>query len=615
MKQIYLTSVLLVTLLASHVFAQDPASLQRLDLDTTLAPFYHGVASGDPLHDAIIIWTRVTVEDTSATTVDVYWEMSTDTCFATLVDSGTVSTGVAKDFTVKVDVTDLQPGSYYYYRFKYEGHYSVTGRTKTAPDQMVDQLRFAVVSCADYKNGYYNAYQHVRDRNDLDAVIHLGDYIYEYATSSSTTRPHVPATEIVTLSDYRSRFSHYKLDEQLRGLHQQYPFITIWDDHETANNSWYGGAENHTQGAEGDWFDRKANGMTAYFEWMPIRDPSGSNPFKGYRKVNYGGLADILVLDTRLEGRDEQTSNSSTINDTARTLISTTQMNWLLNELSDTTTQWKIIAQQVMMAPLKLAGTPVNNDQWDGYEADRQRIFDHILNNNIEDVVVLTGDIHTGWAIDLKDGNTNVAVEFVATSITSSSSSFSISQSIVTSLFPHVKYAELAKKGYYILDVTPARTQADFYFVNTIDEVDPTGYHETSWYVNAGDRSLSSGTETSIIEPMPPFAPSFPVQCAADTVIDTTTSIAKLNTELVIVGAYPNPFQTELAVQYYSEQGRDIHVELLDMTGKLVISRDVNADKGVNYTKIDGSALPSGQYLLLLNDGKNIYRRRVAKTQ
>lgn len=588
-----------------QMFAQDPSGLKRLDLDTTLAPFYHGVASGDPLTDAVIIWTRITIQDTTQANVPVHWEMARDVNFTSMVDSGTVTTGSNRDYTVKIDVTGLQPNTFYYYRFTYDGACSVTGRTKTAPEGMVDQLRFAVVSCSDYREGYFNAYQSIVDRNDVDAVIHLGDYIYEYG-GGSPPRTWEPANEIITLSDYRTRFSHYRLDEQLRNLHQQYPFITIWDDHETANNSWVDGAENHTDGAEGAWADRKNNAMQTYFEWMPIRDPSGANPYQGYRKIEYGDLADILVLDTRLEGRDEQTSNGAIINDTNRTLIGADEMTWLKSNLSDTSSQWKIIAQQVMMAPLTLGSFIINNDQWDGYPAERKRFYDHIMNNGIEDVVVLTGDIHTAWANNLIDDGTNVAVEFVTTSVTSSASPIPIDASLLQSTLPHIKFVDLSRKGYYILDVTPDKTQADFYFVNTIDSVDASTYFEEGWYVDSGDRELFQGNETSTTGSFPDLVPATPCYMGP-------VSVQKPTDELIIIGAYPNPFGESFLVQYYHEKQTEMQVQLIDLAGREVFSKTIITDGGVGYTNVDASGLSAGQYILMLTDGNNVYRKLMVK--
>ena len=245
--------------------------------DADLKPFYHGVASGDPLSDRVIIWTRVTPD--TATHVEVNWTMATDTAFQNIVGEGQVTTSAENDFTVKVDVSGLSPATTYYYYFTALEGNSVIGRTRTTPtSDEVDHVRFAVVSCSNYQAGYFHAYRNIGNRRDLDAVIHLGDYIYEYGSGEGTygfdsalNRENVPSTEIIELADYRTRYSLYRLDPDLRKAHQQHPFIAVWDDHETANDAYTDGAENHNQG-EGEWTDRKSAALKAYYEWMPVRD-------------------------------------------------------------------------------------------------------------------------------------------------------------------------------------------------------------------------------------------------------------------------------------------------------------------------------------------------------
>jgi alkaline phosphatase D len=297
----------------------------RPHVDSTLAPFFHGVASGDPLSDRIILWTRVTTDDVS---VGVDWQIATDTGFANVVNSGTVTTDTAIDHTVKVDATGLAAGTWYYYRFKAYNRYSATGRTRTSPTGNTDSLRFAVIACSNFQAGFFNVYHDIATRNDIDAVLHLGDYYYEYEAGgygyiNDTNRLHDPAHEALSLGDYRMRHSQYKLDPDLRYCHQQYPFITIWDDHETANNSWMGGAENHTPSTEGDWFTRKDAGRRAYFEWLPIREASAHNDSMIHRTEHWGDLLDLIMVDTRYEGRDSSLGtfipvNNATLQDTAR---------------------------------------------------------------------------------------------------------------------------------------------------------------------------------------------------------------------------------------------------------------------------------------------------------
>ncbi|MCL4158545.1 UNVERIFIED_CONTAM: hypothetical protein GTU68_049731, partial [Idotea baltica] len=287
---------------------------------------------------------------------ELSWRMATDPQLENVIQTGTTETNTAQDFTVKVDVEGLAAGTTYYYGFTYNDKHSLTGRTKTSPGaNEVDQLKFGVVSCSNYQAGYFNAYHRLADRNDLDAIIHLGDYIYEYADGAYgneglfTERKLEPTKEIVSLEEYRTRYSTYRLDTNLIRAHQQFPFITVWDDHETANNSYKDGAQNHTEGAEGSWVDRKAAAKQAYFEWIPIRDRESKQVF---RSIKYGNLVDLIMLDTRLEGREQQLEDvtSDAINDTTRTILGTTQKQWLLDNLSNSTAKWKVIGQQVVFS-------------------------------------------------------------------------------------------------------------------------------------------------------------------------------------------------------------------------------------------------------------------------
>ncbi|MBI3259327.1 MAG: alkaline phosphatase D family protein, partial [Ignavibacteriae bacterium] len=315
-----------------------------MNFDSKLKPFYHGVASGDPLDDRVILWTRVTPETDGV--IEVKWKIATDTLLRNVVLSGNTTTDESKDYTVKVDAIGLKAATTYFYGFEAFGRKSLTGRTRTAPIGSVEHLRFAVVSCSNYQQGFFNAYGRIAERKDLDAIIHLGDYIYEYAEgeygySKEVGRGHRPKNEAISLTDYRIRHSFYKLDPDLRRAHQQHPFIPIWDDHESANDSYKDGADNHDSTKEGSWNDRKYSSQQAYFEWMPIRPQSNSN--KIYRKISYGNLLDLILLDTRLEGRDKQLGTIDTAHqrviDTSvwkssnRTILGDEQCNWFFDKL------------------------------------------------------------------------------------------------------------------------------------------------------------------------------------------------------------------------------------------------------------------------------------------
>ncbi len=357
-------------------------------------PFAHGVASGDPLPDAVILWTRVKGEGDSA--VEVKWEVAEDAGFQRLAASGTFTTNQERDFTVKVDAKGLAPGRTYYYRFSALGASSPVGRTRTAPQGSTERLRFAVVSCASLAHGFFHGYREIAKQADLDCVIHLGDYIYEYATGDyGDVRTYEPANEIVSLSDYRTRHAQYKRDPNLQEAHRQHPFITIWDDHEIANDGYKDGAQNHTESVEGAWVDRKAGAKRAYREWMPIREEADGHV---YRKLAFGDLADLVMLDTRHWGRTKQAGGAVGAvpdPDPSRTLLGDDQAAWMEDTLKKSTAKWKLVGQQVMLGNLILApGQIANLDQWHGYPESRTRLLSFLKDSAIANVVVLTGDIH-----------------------------------------------------------------------------------------------------------------------------------------------------------------------------------------------------------------------------
>ena len=436
--------------------------------------FLHGVASGDPLPEAVILWTRVTLPAGMTGDVVVTWEVARAVDFAAVVTMGTFTTTAARDYTVKVDATGLTAGTTYYYRFRANGMTSPVGRTRTAPTGAVDRARLGVISCASMAHGYFHVYRALSRRLDLDAVLHLGDYIYEYGNGQyGDVREYDPPTEIISLSDYRRRHAHYKRDADLRAAHQQHPFITIWDDHEFADNSWEGGAENHTPMTEGDWAARKAAAEQAYFEWMPIREQSDG---RIYRRLQYGSLLDLVMLDTRIWGRQMQTTGMNPpFNDPMRTILGAAQEQWLQEQITTSRATWKLVGQQVMMGQLPQF---LNTDAWDGYPAARTRFFSLLRSMHINDVVVLTGDIHSSWAMDLTEtpadtatydpatGRGSLAVEFVCPAITSPGFPPGIVTNTALPLLArntHMKYFDLVRRGYVILDVTPTRLQGAFF--------------------------------------------------------------------------------------------------------------------------------------------------------
>ncbi|MFN3343011.1 MAG: alkaline phosphatase D family protein [Flavobacteriales bacterium] len=600
MRQLFFFIALVLT--QSLLFSQ-----RSLTLVPCMEPFYHGVASGDPLSDRVIIWTRVTPDSSYSGPIVVTWKMATDTGMTQVVNQGSLLTDPSKDYTVKVDVTGLNPASYYYYEFNALGSNSVRGRTKTASSVNADSLRFAVVSCANFEAGFFNTYKVINERNDVDAVLALGDYIYEYETggyspNGTAGREWLPANEIVSLSDYRARYSSYHLDTDLMRCHQQYPFILIWDDHESANDSYKNGAENH-QSNEGLWSLRKAAAQQAFFEWLPIRE-SGipTDPYRIFREIRYGNLLELIMLDTRLHGRDVQAGTSgSTVTDPNRQMLGTDQFSWLSNRLSSSTSQWKILGQQVMMAPLRVFGVAVNGDQWDGYPAERDRVINHIMQNNISDVVVLTGDIHSSWANDVptstyngSNGAGSACVEFVTPSVTSPGLDLGVASSLIQLNNSHMKYIDLSLHGFILLDVNLQRVQADWYYVNTIDQSSSAFTYGTSFKVNHLERFVRTSPAaavpragmTNVVQ-----APECPRSESVSTAVDEEQ-------KPVILGLYPNPVVEELTLQFFLPVSGKVKFSIFTIDGKQVSAEEIDVNQGVWTWKSNLSHLPSGVYLL-----------------
>ncbi len=615
-KEIIALLFLILFFLNNSSFSQETNFENRISVNPLFKPFYHGVASGDPLHDRVILWTRVTPDSGQGGNIPVAWKIAEDTTFQNIIDSGTFITNPSVDYTVKVDASGLQPGKWYYYVFKALNQFSVIGRTKTLPDGDADSIRFATVSGSNYNAGYFNAYHTLANRNDIDAIFHLGDYIYEYANDEYGNNPNrnlEPLTEVLNLSDYRLRYSHYKLDEDLKFAHQQYPWIVIWDDHETANNSYKDGAENHQPG-EGNWHDRMESGIKAYLNWMPIREQDTNNPEKIYRKFNIGDLAEIFFLETRYIARDNQ---SIDIDDTSKTMLGKIQRSWLLNSLDSSNTIWKLIAQQVMFAPLEvpLYG-PVNKDQWDGYRHERNIIQQHIHDND-NNVVILTGDIHTSWGNDLplnkssynsSNGAGSVGVEFVTPSITSESFPFSVGTNIIKAANPWIKYVDITKKGYNIVDINKFRVQSDWYFVNTIDNHDLTESYGDGWLTNLNENHLVHASQPAQRTKTPPaFAPSHPYY--------DYSSVKDNTDDLIVFGLYPNPVSKFFILQYYLVNPQNITMKIYDLNGVEVFNKNPeNLNQGLHYSNIDISSLKSGVYLLVLYNGaKKLHYEKIIK--
>ncbi len=537
--------------------------------------FGYGVASGDPTADSVMIWTRATPPAAPGQPLNspgsgrgraltVTWEVALDRRFNRRVATGTVRTSARRDHTVKVDVTGLSPYTRYFYRFTCGSEVSPLGHTQTAPDIAgeVHALRLGLVSCSNYTGGYFTAYRELARRDDLDMILHVGDYIYEYGNGADRYGPAAlvgvrdgqPETETIDLAGYRLRHALHKADPDAQLAHRKHPWITIFDDHEVANNSWADGAENH-QAGEGDYRQRRDEAMQAYLEWMPFRLPGNTVPHQGtrfFKRFTFGDLADLTILETRQNRSLQVTVPTSPLDgftpigvnpavdaaiaDPSRHLPEPEQLDWIKAGVSRRGRSWHLLGNQVMVTPVQYPGealgidgvTFVNADQWDGYSADQGVLIDHLHSRPARagDTVVLTGDIHSSWAADIPaelaaDGTYSPAgVEFVTPSVTSDGfyeivSGFLgnpspevgvVATNGVTGLVqqrnPWVKYLDGIGHGFTVIDVTPERVQADFHHTPTpttaqpdprVDrQVVPT--YRRSFQTVAGSRAVSPAT-------------------------------------------------------------------------------------------------------------------------
>ncbi|MCL8025029.1 alkaline phosphatase D family protein [Nocardioides bruguierae] len=509
--------------------------------------FRHGVASGDPLPDAVVLWTRVTpTRDASPGSgigprTTVGWQVAADRAFTRVVRRGRFTTGRGRDHTVKIDVAGLAPATTYYYRFTALGQTSRTGRTRTAPshDAALASLRVGMVSCGNWQAGYFAAYRGLADRDDLDLVLHLGDYLYEYGPGEYgygpddvDIRSHEPAHEMVGLADYRRRHGQYKTDRDLQRAHARHPWVVTWDDHETTNDAYDDGAENHQPDTEGDWPTRRARAHRAYDEWMPVRMAGTADLRDGsrlFRRLRFGTLAQLNMLDLRTyRSQQPGLTDGAAIDDPERTITGAQQMAWLKDSLTNDpgTPQWKVVGNPVMIAPVTFAGLPsrvtravddvtgllpddgqpYNVDQWDGYTADRREVFAHLQDEGVTDVLFLTGDIHSGWACELpvEAGDyavtrESVGVELVCASVTSGNlkditgapEATPAVEAAILANNPHVKHLDFDNHGFCVLELTPERAQCDWFVIGDRAEVDTPITWSVSWTTQASSNRVT----------------------------------------------------------------------------------------------------------------------------
>ena len=654
---------------------------QMLPFNSALKPFYHGVASGDPLEDKVIIWTRVTPDNLQF--IKGTYVIARDTALTNIVKIDTFSTDWHRDYTVKIDVTGLQSNTTYYYAFIALGKRSPIGRTKTTPsvssNNLTDVLKLAVMSCANYEAGYFNAYARVAERNDINAVIHLGDYYYDYSKGShrnsglkDLSRSYIPINETTTKNDYRLRQSLYHLDADLQRLHQQHPFIVTWDDHEIANNAYETGAKNFFS-TKNEWEKRKQAAKEVYFEWMPIRGTAENRVF--YRAFSYGKLLDLFMLDTRLEGREKQPPNFDTPDDTLnpRKMISNTQQNWLVNNLKKSKARWKVVGSQVVFSNINLGfatflpNSRMNTrvfqnlflDSWQGYLLQRNSILDAIQKNKVNNVVIISGDSHSSWSFDLnkmpvvnfynqpkrsyiprsnpydtvtsygynaETGAGSQGVEFSSPAIASRSFPNIISPSMIAgwearsntprtrlkgspNYNPHLKFMNMNKNGYFVLDVRADSVQCDYFFVPTIF----TKSDKENWARGLSSRSNSNRITTVKTSKYAPAKAEQDVPAPPPKVVLASKALE----QFFIFSIEPSSNEKSINFQYGLNTPSDIDISVVSMEEKTVksIAQIKKQKAGVSSTAdIDVSNLETGSYYLKIKtDDAVIMRKLIVK--
>ena len=471
-------------------------------------PFTLGVASGSPSSDGVVLWTRLAPDPlhgggVDPVTIAVQWQVATDERFTSVVASGTIDALPGRAHAVHVEVTGLRADRWYWYRFTAGDDVSPVGRTRTLPSarSAVAQWRFGLASCQQYEQGYFTAHGHLRDEG-LDLMVFVGDYIYESSWGTNLVRKH-EAGEPKTLDTYRNRHALYKTDKDLQANHAAVPWLVTWDDHEVENDY----ASDQSEELDPSFLTRRAAAYQAYFEHMPLRAaarPKGAEALL-YARYDIGTLARFHVLDGRQYrshqvcpragrgGSNIVTSSCRELFDESRTMLGSTQETWLATGLRETRTRWNLIAQQTLMAradPKVGSGQQYWTDAWDGYPPARQRLLQQLADDSVTSCIVLGGDAHTNYVADLKLDFANtrsrtVATEFCGTSITSQGRPQSQSD-VIKRENPHLKLVESDKRGYVVLDVTPAETTGRLRVVSDVKTPTSTVSTRATFTVTAG---------------------------------------------------------------------------------------------------------------------------------
>lgn len=585
-KKVFL--FLLVSALAMSMSRAQVTYPPRTYGDSLHAPFYHGVASGDPLFNAVIIWTRITPAPLDYSPLTVNYQFASDSLFSAVISSGSVITDSSFDWTLKVDVSGLTSNTIYYYRFDDGmGNTSQVGRTRTAPTGAVSDLKFAVFSCSSVFSGFFNSYARVAEKADsLNAAIHLGDYIYDFIDAEEQVRVPVPYPgNPSTLEQWRDRHEYYLLDPDLRQAKAMLPWICMWD--------------NHDQDCGGSYNCYYSGGNEAFIEWMPIRVPDTTNQLNIYRTISYGDLADIIVTDALMFRHGDTLPNG------AYNMLGNTQLNWLTQQLQNSTAKWKLVPQQRMVGGWYTNGIPAwvlamlpnngpifDDGSWDGFPDTKAALFDFVRTNFIDNLIMLSGDAHVSIAQDLiedphnslmydaQTGIGSVGVEFLPTSVTRGNMDeagapvglFDAINNMDRAANPQHQFTDFFNHGYGILHLMPDSSTAEFWYTPKLI-ISPQDSLGATLVVKDGENRWSRNSGYSNI-------------------LHTATGNCKL---------FPNPANVQIALQFETKPTGPIFLEVLDAMGRIKSEQLFHDLNNGNQHVLNITNLSPGFYFIRVN--------------
>ncbi len=587
MKKSYF-GIFLLLLLVNNLNSQTLPANMFPDVN---APFIHGVASGDPTVDAVIIWTRV--EPDSLTQVSlIHWEVATNQDFSSIVSSGTKLTDGSKDWTIKVDVTGLNQHSQYFFRFyDTNGNYSVVGRTRTAPDGAIPHSRLGIMSCSSVYSGFFNAYRRLAERTDLDMIIHVGDYLYDFVDEDEEVRLPTPyPSDPITLEEWRNRHKFYLLDPDLREARRMHPWVVLWDNHDIDFE-----------------IGHETAPFVAFHEYIPIRMPDTLNINQIHRKISYGSLLDIFVVDI------EQYQNVDSLVDGEPSMMGISQYQWLTNELSSSNATWKLLPMQKLMSGWSVIGIPswiglgssvLDDGNWDGFDAERDMLLNFLSQNSINNVVALSGDSHItvfgDLCVDPYDGNLydpstgsgSVAVEMLPTSISRGNFdemgfgwAVPIVEPILMNANPNYSFTELTEHGYGILDIRSDSCVGEVWYSGILNLTNTETFGR-GHVVLKDENHWQRSPRTS---PTPP-------KDITSLGIPFYSSIVSKSPNVKI---FPNPTTHLIQIVIETNIGQEYLVEIFTLTGsRTEIQKSFTADHTETTLDFDLSSLTQGTFLV-----------------